>query len=101
MAPLASGMKRRHFLKALGTAAVALALPSIAAPAAREGWGTGSARPNLTSKELMLGYEEYARLYLTPAAEYLAVQIDSNRIDVLFGWAKVRPEYAVSCRIES
>ncbi|MHB1260341.1 MAG: twin-arginine translocation signal domain-containing protein [Thermoplasmatota archaeon] len=91
MAPLNSGIKRRHFLKALGVAAVAVALPAVAAPAPH----ALQFHPGVF--EAISGLEGVSVRFIR---SYRA-ETDRNpcRLDILYGWATVRPELV--CRVNA
>lgn len=98
MAPINSGIKRRHFLKALGTALVALAAPSVVpAPTV-----LGAAHGPFVAPAGHSHLEDFARYgeMTRPAISVRFLKDYSvSRIDVLYGWATVRPELA--CKLVS
>lgn len=97
MAPINSGIKRRHFLKALGTALVALAAPVAPAPTSLGvAHGPFVVPAGHSHAEDFARYGETVRTRLQ--VRYTRAQEDwmatPTRIDVLYGWAAVRPELA-------
>lgn len=100
MAPVHAGMKRRHFLKALGTAAVALAAATIPAPAPTPEIGIRFHKDAFRAMWLK-DIEDYRTRYIVQAAKSLSDEIDARacRIDVIYGWATVSPSRV--CRVAS
>lgn len=101
MAPIHDGIKRRHFLKALGTALVGVAAATIAptqpAPAAI------AFHPKAFGASMdALAFQ---RDCIQPAVQSLVLEMDAkalsaayNRLDVLYGWAPVRG-LTQTCRV--
>lgn len=92
MAPVHAGMKRRHFLKALGTAAVALAAASLPTP-------TPTPQPAIARDfvaDLSRMVEHEGRITMRLLREYNVGRSQHvNRFDVLYGWAAVKPSLEV------
>lgn len=76
MAPVHAGLKRRHFLRALGTAAVAIAAAPLAALAPKR-------------QGLVFHKDAFAAVIATPR--------ELARFDVIYGWVTLHPE--VSARV--
>lgn len=80
MAPVHSGIKRRHFLRVLGAAAVAMAAAPLAA-------ANEFVRPEVVVSEALAFYKgAFAAVTAVPRA-FVSV-------DVIHGWKVVRPELA-------
>ena len=92
MAPVHAGMKRRHFLKALGTAVVAVAAASLPTP-------TPTPQPAITRDfvaDLSRMVEHEGRITMRLLREYSVGRSQHvNRLDVLYGWAVVKPHHGI------
>jgi len=80
MAPLENGIKRRHFIAALGLAVLGVATVQIPV-----------APPPLVFEPLAFSVR-FLKAYDVVTDRHAA------RVDVLYGWAKMQPEFAVRLR---
>lgn len=79
MAPVHAGIKRRHFLRVLGAAAVAIAAAPLAPAPAPQG----------------LAFHKDAFAAVWDIKDYRLGDTVISRFDVLIGWKTIRPEMAV------
>lgn len=83
MAPVHAGIKRRHFLRVLGAAAVAIAAAPLAA-------ANEFVRPEVVVSEALAFHKDaFAAVIATPR--------ELARFDVIYGWVTLHPE--VSARV--
>jgi len=95
MSPLHNGIKRRHFLRALATVAVAAVLPAVAAPAPAT---LAAAHGPYVAPVVGLHFHPDAFKVIFDIQRYTFTP-DRNpcRVDILYGYSVVRPELA--CRV--
>ena len=82
MAPVHAGIKRRHFLRVLGAAAVAIAAAPLS-PAANE-----FVRPEVVIVEALAFHKDaFASVWVGFAApHHMVANVTRARFDVLVGW---------------
>lgn len=97
MAPIQSGIKRRHFLKALGTALLGVAAAKVLPVNGNTPFSV-SFHPEAFASTWPSADDvsAFRERYIVPAVEHLAQAIDYDaasrfycRVDVIYGWSRL------------